>query len=253
MGAPHAPGSAVDADAPAAAAADGAPPRRRRAHERAAARRERRRAGGGASCALDGVAPSSRLGCTSDAFDAAVDGWLEELASGGADVGGGAFVGRKEAAAPPFAAALREVLWHKYLVSLEQPGEAAGLLAAQSVGEPSTQMTLNTFHLAGTGMANVTLGIPRMREIIMVASQKPSTPLMTLPSSPTPPPSPPTPTPRRAPSAIGSRSCCSLICCGRCARASGCARRAAPTTSARRRWRARCASRCSCSTIRRAA
>ena len=135
----------------------------------------RRRAGGGAAAAAR-VRPRrrgavARLGCASDAFDAAVDGWLEQLASGGADVGGGAFVGRKEAAAPPFAAALREVLWHKYLVSLEQPGEAVGLLAAQSVGEPSTQMTLNTFHLAGTGMANVTLGIPRMREIIMVASR----------------------------------------------------------------------------------
>ena len=41
-------------------------------------------------------------------------------------------------------------------------------------------MTLNTFHHAGRGEANVTLGIPRMREIIMVASQHPSTPLMTL-------------------------------------------------------------------------
>ena len=38
-----------------------------------------------------------------------------------------------------------------------------GVLAAQSVGEPSTQMTLNTFHMAGRGEANVTLGIPRLR------------------------------------------------------------------------------------------
>ena len=45
-------------------------------------------------------------------------------------------------------------------------------------------MTLNTFHHAGRGEANVTLGIPRMREIIMVASQHPSTPLMTLPMRP---------------------------------------------------------------------
>lgn len=69
----------------------------------------------------------------------------------------------------------------KYISAQTQPGEAVGLLAAQSVGEPSTQMTLNTFHHAGRGEANVTLGIPRMREIIMVASQHPSTPLMTLP------------------------------------------------------------------------
>jgi DNA-directed RNA polymerase I subunit RPA1 len=37
----------------------------------------------------------------------------------------------------------------KYMRSLAEPGEAVGVLAAQSVGEPSTQMTLNTFHMAG--------------------------------------------------------------------------------------------------------
>jgi DNA-directed RNA polymerase I subunit RPA1 len=58
----------------------------------------------------------------------------------------------------------------KYLYSLIQPGENVGTLAAQSVGEPSTQMTLNTFHLAGHGAKNVTLGIPRLREILMTAS-----------------------------------------------------------------------------------
>jgi len=61
------------------------------------------------------------------------------------------------------------------------PGEAVGLLAAQSIGEPSTQMTLNTFHLAGRGDLNVTLGIPRLREILMTASKLISTPSMTLP------------------------------------------------------------------------
>lgn len=42
-------------------------------------------------------------------------------------------------------------------------------------------MTLNTFHLAGHGAANVTLGIPRLREIVMTAAQKPKTPTMKLP------------------------------------------------------------------------
>jgi DNA-directed RNA polymerase I subunit RPA1 len=56
-----------------------------------------------------------------------------------------------------------------------------GCVAAQSVGEPSTQMTLNTFHLAGHGGANVTLGIPRLREIIMTASKMSKTPTMLLP------------------------------------------------------------------------
>lgn len=68
----------------------------------------------------------------------------------------------------------------KYLRSLIDPGEAVGVLAAQSIGEPSTQMTLNTFHLAGFGASNVTLGVPRLREIIMTASRTIKTPNVTL-------------------------------------------------------------------------
>ena len=68
----------------------------------------------------------------------------------------------------------------KYLNSLVEPGEAVGVIAGQSIGEPSTQMTLNTFHLAGHSSKNVTLGIPRLREIVMTASAKISTPMMTL-------------------------------------------------------------------------
>lgn len=68
----------------------------------------------------------------------------------------------------------------KYGSALCAPGEAVGCIAAQSVGEPSTQMTLNTFHLAGSG-ANVTLGIPRLREIIMTASKELKTPTMSVP------------------------------------------------------------------------
>lgn len=54
-----------------------------------------------------------------------------------------------------------QLLQYKWQRSLCDPGEAVGLLAAQSIGEPSTQMTLNTFHFAGRGEMNVTLGIPR--------------------------------------------------------------------------------------------
>eukprot|EP01088_Endostelium_zonatum_P006247 TRINITY_DN18354_c0_g1_i1.p1 TRINITY_DN18354_c0_g1~~TRINITY_DN18354_c0_g1_i1.p1 ORF type:complete len:1704 (-),score=470.71 TRINITY_DN18354_c0_g1_i1:9-5120(-) len=61
-----------------------------------------------------------------------------------------------------------------------EPGEYVGLLAAQSIGEPSTQMTLNTFHLAGRGDANVTLGIPRLKELLMTASKVLKTPSMVL-------------------------------------------------------------------------
>ncbi|KAL8734969.1 MAG: hypothetical protein Q9181_003001 [Wetmoreana brouardii] len=68
----------------------------------------------------------------------------------------------------------------KYMKSVVDPGEAVGIVAGQSIGEPSTQMTLNTFHLAGHAAKNVTLGIPRLREIVMTASRSISTPTMTL-------------------------------------------------------------------------
>lgn len=51
-----------------------------------------------------------------------------------------------------------------------QAGEMVGCLAAQSIGEPATQMTLNTFHFSGVASKNVTLGIPRLKELINVSS-----------------------------------------------------------------------------------
>ncbi|XP_053397077.1 DNA-directed RNA polymerase I subunit RPA1-like [Mercenaria mercenaria] len=68
--------------------------------------------------------------------------------------------------------------------SVIEPGEAVGLLCAQSIGEPSTQMTLNTFHFAGRGEMNVTLGIPRLREILMVGSKNIKTPALDIPVLP---------------------------------------------------------------------
>ncbi|PVH47541.1 hypothetical protein PAHAL_4G083800 [Panicum hallii] len=76
---------------------------------------------------------------------------------------------------------LLKLLKIKYIYSLVDPGEAVGVVAAQSIGEPSTQMTLNTFHLAGRGEMNVTLGIPRLKEILMTASANISTPFMKCP------------------------------------------------------------------------
>ncbi len=58
-------------------------------------------------------------------------------------------------------------------------GEAVGIIAAQSIGEPGTQMTLRTFHYAGVAELDVTLGLPRLIEIID-ARKSPSTPLMTV-------------------------------------------------------------------------
>ena len=58
----------------------------------------------------------------------------------------------------------------KFHQSVVHPGEMCGTLAAQSIGEPATQMTLNTFHYAGVSSKNVTLGVPRLKEIINVAT-----------------------------------------------------------------------------------
>ncbi|MCY3413270.1 MAG: DNA-directed RNA polymerase subunit A'' [Candidatus Heimdallarchaeota archaeon] len=57
------------------------------------------------------------------------------------------------------------------------PGSAVGMVAAQSIGEPGTQMTLRTFHFAGIREMNVTLGLPRLIEILD-ARKNPSTPTM---------------------------------------------------------------------------
>ena len=67
----------------------------------------------------------------------------------------------------------------EYEKALIEPGEAIGTIAAQSMGEPSTQMTLNTFHYAGVAEINVTLGLPRIIEIVD-ARKNPSTPIMTV-------------------------------------------------------------------------
>jgi len=64
-----------------------------------------------------------------------------------------------------------------YMKSLVDPGEAVGMVAAQSIGEPSTQMTLRTFHFAGVRELNVTLGLPRLIEIVD-ARKTVSTPIM---------------------------------------------------------------------------
>jgi DNA-directed RNA polymerase II subunit RPB1 len=67
----------------------------------------------------------------------------------------------------------------RFQQALVQPGEMVGVLAAQSIGEPATQMTLNTFHYAGISAKNVTLGVPRLKEIINL-SKTPKTPSMTV-------------------------------------------------------------------------
>ena len=50
--------------------------------------------------------------------------------------------------------------------AIVNPGEAIGVISGQSIGEPATQMTLNTFHFAGVSAKNVTLGVPRLKELL---------------------------------------------------------------------------------------
>ncbi|XP_030388512.1 DNA-directed RNA polymerase I subunit RPA1 isoform X2 [Scaptodrosophila lebanonensis] len=82
---------------------------------------------------------------------------------------------------PKYKKTITDIMHMKSIKALASPGEPVGLLAAQSIGEPSTQMTLNTFHFAGRGEMNVTLGIPRLREILMLASSNIKTPSMDIP------------------------------------------------------------------------
>lgn len=70
-----------------------------------------------------------------------------------------------------------------YKHSQVEPCEAVGVVAAQSIGEPGTQMTMRTFHYAGVAEINVTLGLPRLIEIVD-ARKIPSTPTMTIKLAP---------------------------------------------------------------------
>ncbi|MGD8505548.1 MAG: DNA-directed RNA polymerase subunit A' [Candidatus Bathyarchaeota archaeon] len=72
-----------------------------------------------------------------------------------------------------------EATVENYKRALVEPGEAVGIVAAQSMGEPGTQMTLRTFHYAGVREQNVTLGLPRLIEIVD-ARRMPSTPIMSI-------------------------------------------------------------------------
>jgi len=67
----------------------------------------------------------------------------------------------------------------EYTKNLIDPTEACGMVGAQSIGEPGTQMTMRTFHYAGVAEINVTLGLPRLIEIVDARSI-PSTPMMTI-------------------------------------------------------------------------
>ncbi len=72
-----------------------------------------------------------------------------------------------------------EKAYEEYTKNLIDPTEACGMIGAQSIGEPGTQMTMRTFHYAGVAEINVTLGLPRLIEIVDARSS-PSTPMMNI-------------------------------------------------------------------------
>ena len=75
---------------------------------------------------------------------------------------------------------LLDTIVKKYKQSIVNPGEMVGIIAAQSIGEPTTQMTLNTFHFAGVASkSNVTRGVPRIEEILAL-SENPKNPSCTI-------------------------------------------------------------------------
>lgn len=76
-------------------------------------------------------------------------------------------------------AEILERIEREYRMTRVQACEAVGINAAHSIGEPGTQMTMRTFHFAGVAEINVTLGLPRLIEI-MDARKEPSTPTMTI-------------------------------------------------------------------------
>ncbi len=88
-------------------------------------------------------------------------------------------VGRERAITREELSEIIEGIKQAYANAMVEPGEAVGTMAAQSIGEPGTQMTLRTFHYAGVAELNVTLGLPRLIEIID-ARRAPSAALMTI-------------------------------------------------------------------------
>lgn len=75
---------------------------------------------------------------------------------------------------------LLETITTAYKRSIVAPGEMVGMIAAQSIGEPTTQMTLNTFHFAGVASkSNVTRGVPRIEEILSL-TDNPKNPSLTI-------------------------------------------------------------------------
>ena len=86
--------------------------------------------------------------------------------------------GKKKLTKPQAKKVVEEAIFALKRASID-PYEAAGIITAQSIGEPGTQMTMRTFHYAGVATVNVTQGLPRIIEIVD-ARKVPQTPTMTI-------------------------------------------------------------------------
>jgi len=118
--------------------------------------------------------PGTTVGCMSERFEDALEKYIAENPD--------KLLTSKQSSSKKIPTDLfRALMMVKWIRAAAQPGENVGLLASQSIGEPSTQMTLNTFHHAGQSDFNVTMGIPRLREVTMTASKKIKTPWLKMP------------------------------------------------------------------------
>jgi DNA-directed RNA polymerase subunit A" len=77
------------------------------------------------------------------------------------------------------AADIARAVEHRYIETRVDPLDPVGTVSAQSIGEPGTQMTMNTFHFAGVAEIDVTQGLPRLIELVD-ARKNPDTPMMTV-------------------------------------------------------------------------
>jgi len=108
-----------------------------------------------------------------------VERWIKKGSSSGAQDprGMAAYLhdrlqARRQASMEYYEDVIRDITLYKRARCFSDAGEPVGILAAQAAGEPSTQMTLNTFHSAGSTVTHVTEGIPRLRELLLYASVK---------------------------------------------------------------------------------
>ncbi|WP_411967782.1 DNA-directed RNA polymerase subunit A'' [Haloferax sp. YSSS75] len=85
----------------------------------------------------------------------------------------------REGVSPQQATEIAQAVENRYIETRVDPLDPVGTVSAQSIGEPGTQMTMNTFHYAGVAEIDVTQGLPRLIELVD-ARKTPDTPMMTV-------------------------------------------------------------------------